>query len=74
MDPSFPTPPNKRRTHLKTSLSQKLVPGTERDLDDGAELGHLARDIVLDVRNAFKIGDELLDDGLPGGEAFDEDV
>ena len=60
--------------HLKTALAQELVAGAEGDLDDGAELGHLASDIVLNVRNPLKVGNELLDDGLPGGEAFDEDV
>ena len=61
-------------THLKPTFTQELVARPEGDLDDPRELGHLARDIVLDVGNALEVGDELLDDGLPRGETFDEDV
>ena len=61
-------------THLEPALTQELVARPEGDLDDPRELGHLAGDIVLDVGYALEVGDELLDDGLPGGEAFDEDV
>lgn len=59
---------------LQAILAEELVSGFERNLDDCAELGELFGGIVLDVCDAFKVGDELLGDGLPGGEALDEDV
>ena len=61
-------------TCLKTALAEELIACAEGHLDDGAELGHLTSDIVLDIGDAFKVGNELLDDGFPCSEPFDEDV
>lgn len=61
-------------TNLETAFAQELVASTKRDLDDGAELRHLACDVVLNVRDTLKVRNKLFDDGLPRGEAFDEDV
>lgn len=62
------------KTHLQPALTQKLVARAKRDLNHGSQLGHLPRDIVLDVRDALEICNELLDDRLPRDESFNEDV
>ena len=41
---------------LQAPLSEELVAGTEGDLNDRAELRHLLRRVVLDVRDALALG------------------
>ena len=39
--------------HLKTSLSKKLIGGSEWHLDDCGEFGHFLCSVVLDVRDTL---------------------
>ena len=42
------------QTHLQTSFAQKLVSRAEWDLNDRAELCHLSRNVILNVREALR--------------------
>lgn len=59
---------------LETALAEELVARAEGNLYDGAESSELLCSVVLDVGNALKIGDELLDDGFPSDETLDKDI
>jgi hypothetical protein len=50
---------------LDTVLAEELVALAEGDLDDTAELGEFFGSVVLDIGNALKVGNQLLDNVLP---------
>jgi len=43
-------------THLNTTFSQELVSVSERNLDDGSQLGQLLGGVGLDISDTLKVG------------------
>lgn len=44
---------------LQTSFAEKVIPSSERHLDNGSELGELLRSVILDSSNSLEVRDEL---------------
>lgn len=61
-------------TYLHPSFVQEQVGSRERDLDESTEPRQFLGSFRLEIRDPFKVGDELFYGNLPSRETFHKDI